>query len=244
MFMPAALVDDIRMANYLFQLHHGHIIINVEGRPFLLDTGAPFSVGYESLRLGGQVFRMEHSYMGVTASYLSEHIGVPIEGMIGADVLRAFNVSIYAAERMVQFHHLAPTGEIMVPVQEACELPVISVKVNGRVRRMFFDTGAPISYLLPEALVGAKQEGRHEDFYPLLGSFLTPIYSLPVDLGGHQQRMRFGQVPEELRAMLKAGDVQGMIGTEVLRYFGVNLSVRDKVMRLESPHNMVGLAAG
>ncbi len=244
MLHSRAFADYSDMANYLFQLHHGHIIVNVEGRPCLLDSGAPFSVGYEPLRIGGQVFPVEGNYMGVTASYLSEHIGVPVEGMIGADVLREINVSIYAAERMVQFNHLPPAGEIVLPVQLCGELPVINVRVNGRVRRMYFDTGAPISYLLPDALSGAEPEGRHEDFYPLLGSFLTPIYTLLVELGGHRRRFRFGHVPEELRPMLRAGEVQGMIGTELLRHFGVSLSLRDKVMRLESPHNLVGLAAG
>ncbi len=244
MLHSRAFLDYSRMANYLFQLHHGHIIVNVEGRPYLLDSGAPFSVGYEAMHIGGQCFPVEFSYMGVTASYLSEHIGVPIEGMIGADVLREFNVSVFTAERMVQFHHQPPSGDIVLPVHERGELPVINIKVNGRVRRMFFDTGAPICYLLPDALLGTVPEGRHEDFYPLLGNFLTPIYSLPVELGGHRRQFRFGEVPEELRAMLQSADVAGMIGTELLRHFGMSLSLSEKVMRLESPHNLVGLAAG
>lgn len=245
MLHSRAFADYSGMAKYLFQFHHGHIIVNVEGRPCLLDSGAPFSVGYEPLRIGGQVFTVEDSYMGVTASYLSEHIGIPVEGMIGADVMREFNMSLHMAERMVQFNHLTPVGDIAIPVQLMYgELPVISVRVQDRVRRMFFDTGASTSYLLPDALIGTEPDGRHEDFYPLVGSFLTAIYHLPVEIGGHQRRFRFGQVPEELRAMLRAANVQGMIGTELLRHFGVNLSLRDKVLHLESPHNAVGQAAG
>lgn len=244
MLESRAFHDYSHMANYLFQLHHGHIIVNLEGRPCLLDSGAPFSVGYDALYVDGKYFPVEDAYMGVTPSYLAEHIGVPIEGMIGADVLREFNVSVYTAERMVQFHHLPPAGDIVLPVQESGELPVINVKVNGRVRRMFFDTGAPICYLLPDALRGTVPEGRHEDFYPLLGNFLTPVYSLAVELGGHSRRFRFGEVPEELRAMLKSANVAGMIGTELLRHFGMSLSLRDRIMRLESPHSLVGLAAG
>jgi hypothetical protein len=244
MLNSRALIDYSRMANYLFQIHQGHIIINVEGRPYLLDSGAPFSVGYEPIRIGRDVFPVEYCYLGVTCSYLSEHIGVPIEGMIGADILREYNVGVYAAERMVQFNQMPAAGEIVMPVHECCDLPIIHVRVNGRVRRMFFDTGAPISYLLPEALEDVEPEGRHEDFYPLLGNFLTNVYTLDVELGGNSRCFRFGEVPEALRPMLEVGDVQGMIGTELLLHFGMNLSLRDKVMRLESPHSMRGYAFG
>ncbi len=239
-----AVIDYSYMANYLFQLHHGHIIVNVVGRPFLLDSGAPYSVGYEPLHIGGQVFPVESSFMGVTPSYLTDHIGLPVEGMIGADVLRELNMFVYTYERMVQFNHLPPSGEIVIPVQECSQLPVISVLVNGRVRRMFFDTGAPISYLLPEALEGIEPEGRHEDFYPLLGNFMTPVYNLDVELGGHHRCFRFGEVPEELRYILEGAQVHGMIGTELLRTFGMSLSLRDKVMHLESPQHMLEVAAG
>lgn len=244
MLLSSPVGDDSHMANYQFQMHHGHVIVNVEGRLYLLDSGAPFSVGYEPLHIGGRMFAVEQSYLGVTASYLWEHIGVPVEGMIGADVLRAFNLSVYAAERIIQFNHVPPAGEIVLPVHQCNDLPVISVGVNNRVRRMFFDTGAALSYLLPPVFDGVEPDGRHEDFYPLVGNFLTPIYHLDVELGGHRRQFRFGQAPEELRDMLAAANVQGMIGTELLRQFGLNLSLRDKVMRLEPPHNRVSLAAG
>ena len=116
--------------------------------------------------------------------------------------------------------------------------------VNGRVRRMFFDTGATTSLLLPEALEGVDPVGRHEDYYPLLGNFLTDAYSLEVILGGERRELRFGAAPEELRSILESGQVHGMIGSELLRHYGMTLSLRDRVMHLELPHTLVGIAAG
>jgi hypothetical protein len=232
------------MANFLYQIYHGHIVLNVEGCPYLLDTGAPFSVGYEPVNIGGTIFPVEQSYMGVTGSYLTEHIGLPIEGMIGADILQHFNLGIYANERMVQFSHRFAVGDIVVPLQEYMGIPIISVKVGGRVRRMFLDTGAPMSYLPPEQFAGVESEGRHEDFYPLLGNFLTQVYTLDVCIGGLSYALKFGELPEELSPMLQAGQVHGILGTELLRHFALNLSLRDKVLCLELPHSMAGLAAG
>jgi len=225
------------MANFLYQMHHGHIIINVEGRPFLLDTGSPISIGYEPIEIGRQIFELEQSYMGVTCSYLMEHIGVPIEGMIGADIIQAFNLSIYASERMVQFNHLPPVGDIFIPVKNFMGVPILNVKVAGQVRRVFFDTGAPMSYLRRDLLCDEQPDGRHEDFYPLLGNFLTNTYFLELGIGGSACELRFGELPEELEGLLSAGDVHGIVGTELLKHFGMCLDLKDSIMRLETPYN-------
>ena len=238
------IADYRRMANLLYQVHHGHIIVNAEGRPYLLDTGAPFSVGYEPVRIAGRTFPSEYAYMGVTASCLTQRVGVPLEGLIGADILKYFNLGIYATERMVQFSQQPACGDVLVPVQDHMGVPIVSVRVGGRVRRVFLDTGASMSYLLPEAFKGLTPEGRFEDSYPLLGEFLTDVYPMDVVMGGVPCTLRFGVLPDELRSLLVAGGVEGILGTELLRYFALNLSMRDRVLSLELPHSLVGLAAG
>jgi hypothetical protein len=236
--------DHRRMANLLYQIHHGHIIVSTEGRPYLLDTGAPFSVGYEPLRIAGHSLPTEQSYMGVTASYLSDRIGAPVEGMIGADVLRYYNIGVYATERMIQFSQQRPSGDVIVPVQEYMGIPIVNVQIGDRVRRLFLDTGATLSYLKADCLADAQPEGRFEDFYPLLGDFLTDVYSQDLAVGNVACTLRFGVVPEELHAMLDAGNVDGLLGTELLRHFSVNLSMRDRLLCLELPLTMAGLLAG
>jgi hypothetical protein len=232
------------MANFLYQMHHGHIIVNIQGRPYLLDTGAPFSVGYEPIHIADRKFPVEQCYMGVTPSYMMEHIGMPIEGMIGTDIIKHFNVGIYANEQMIQFSQQPLVGDIVIPLKEFSGIPILGVKIGDRVLRMFLDTGAPTSYLLPACLAGFEAVGRHEDFYPLLGNFLTHVYDLDVSIGDVNCTLKFGELPEELRSLLEAGDVHGILGSEVLRHFALNLSLRDKLLKLELPRALVGLAAG
>lgn len=231
------------MQNYIYQSVHGHIVVNIEGRPCLLDTGSPFSVGHEPITISGQEFPVHPSYLGVTCDYLSDNIGVPIEGMIGADIISALTMSIYSSERMVQFSERPADGSIVIAVQDFMGVPIIPVAIGGRVLRMFFDTGAPISYLLPEFLQGYQPEGRHEDFYPLLGNFLTKTYSLGANIGGEGQILRFGELPEELHMIMDAGKVQGILGTEMLKHFGMCLSLREGVMKLDTLYRSESLPA-
>jgi hypothetical protein len=229
------VVDSRRKAHLLYRFQDGHIIVSGSGRNYLLDTGAPFSVGDETITIAGVPFPVEQCYMGVTGGLLTDIIRTPIDGMIGADILQHFNLGIYAAEGMVQFDQQRPTGNIVMPVQDFMGIPIVHVSIGGRVRRLYFDTGAQVSCLMAECLGNATPEGKHQSFYPLLGEFTTDAYSLDVEIGGSSCSLTFGKLPEDLRPVLEAGRVEGILGTELLRYFDLNLSLRDRMLCLE-PH--------
>jgi hypothetical protein len=241
MSASAPITDTTPMGNYIYQTVHGHILVNIAGRSCVLDTGSPFSLGFYPITIAGREFPVHENYLGVTCDYLSREIGVTVEGLIGADIVRAFTVGIYPAEQVVQFQNTPAFGNIVLPIDNHMGVPIIKLEVNGKVLSAFFDTGAPLSYLLPEALEGLQPECTHEDFYPLVGNFLTPVYRLPYNIGGEAGEMRFGRLPEELRGMLEAGDVQGIIGTELLKRFGLSLSVREHVLKLELPYSAASL---
>ena len=195
------------------------------------DVTAPVTVS-------GRAFHLHDNYLGVNCIYLTQHIGTNIEAMIGADIIKEFTLGIFPNEQLVQFNDEPAAGEIVIPVQNFMGIPIITIGVNVRVMRVFFDTAAPMSYLLPEAFKGQQAYGRQEDFYPLLGNFLTDVYHLPVNIGGECRELRFGELPEELRTVLDAGGVKGILGTEILKHFGMCLSLRDGVMKLETPYGI------
>jgi len=219
---------------YPYHIVHGHIVVMVDGAPYALDTGSPFSVGYAPITIAGREFPVHDDYMDVCAAYLSEHIGTAVRGMIGADIVADFTLSIRPLEQVIGFSAHSPSGEILLPLQNFLNVPIVPIKVNGQVLRAFFDTGASLSYLLPEKLTGLDAYARQEDFYPLLGNFLTDVYSLSAGIGGVDREFRFGELPEELRMTLEAGQVQAIIGTELLSHFGLSFSTRGKVMCLDS----------
>ncbi|MCZ6831938.1 MAG: hypothetical protein O7F73_20590 [Gammaproteobacteria bacterium] len=222
------------MQSYTYQVIHGHIIVMVEGDPCLLDTGSPFSVGYAPISIAGREFAVHDNYMDVCPAYLAEHIGTAVEGLIGTDILTNFTICIRPPEQLIEFSGHSPEGEILLPLQSFMNVPILPIKVNGQIVRAFFDTGAPLSYLLPEQLAGLDPYARQEDFYPLPGNFLTDVYFLAVCIGGEEREFRFGELPVELQMMLEAEQVQAIIGTELLNHFGLCFSMSDRVMRLDS----------
>jgi hypothetical protein len=225
--------DTARMENYIYQRVHGHIVINLSGRHCVLDTGSAVSIGYYPIIVNGREFEVQDSYFDVTCEFLSREIGVTVEGLIGADIIREFTLGIYPVEQIVQFDEAPAYGSIVVPIRNFMDVPILRFGCEGRVLSAFLDTGATLSYLLPEMLEGLPYDGVQEDFYPLLGNFLTPVYRLPVSLGGETVELKFGRLPDELLPVLAAGNVKAILGTGLLRHFGLCLSIRDKVLKLE-----------
>ena len=228
--------DNTQMPTYTYQQTHGHIIVMVDGSPLVLDTGSPFSVGYQPIVIDGRKFEVQDNYMDVCPAYLTDHIGTAIDGMIGADILLNYTVCLRPSDRLIEFSAQPPQGEIILPLRSFMGIPILPIELNSRVIRVFFDTGSPMSYLLPELLADMEADGQREDFYPLLGNFLTTAYTLPISIGGERRQMRFGELPEELRSTLEAGQVQGIIGTQLLQHFCTCFSLLGNSMSLDSLH--------
>ena len=78
------------------QLRDGHLFIDLGGdlggQLWLLDTGAPTSFGASrSIAIAGERFELDTDYLGLTPESLSQFIGVPAVGLLGADVLGRFD---------------------------------------------------------------------------------------------------------------------------------------------------------
>ena len=227
--------DNTRMDNYIYQMIHGHIVVNLRGRPCVLDTGCPVSLGQYPISVCGVEYEVHETYLDISCESLSREIGLPIEGVIGADIIRAYSVGVYPTEQLVQFDENPAEGAIVIPIDNFMGVPILRFGFNDQVLPAFFDTGSPLSYLLPRYLDGLEPEYTQEEYYPLIGNFLTTVYRLPVVIGGETRNLRFGSMPEELRGVADAGGVSAMLGTELLKHFGMCLSIRDRVLKLDAP---------
>ncbi|MEP5764363.1 MAG: hypothetical protein ABJ308_07205 [Halieaceae bacterium] len=221
------------MANYTYLKYQGHLVVNLSGRQYLLDTGSPFSVGTEPISIAGMEFLVQDSYLDLTPASLVENIGLPLEGLIGADIIKAFTVSVFPAERVIQFNHLPAAGELLVPIKQFTSVPILPIGVQGKVLQVFLDTGSPLSYLPLELLAGLEPRGLRDVYYPLLGNFTTQEYLVDTNIGGERCPLHFGALPQALEALTVAGSVQGILGTEILKHFGLSLSLQQGVLMLE-----------
>ena len=200
-------------------LENGHPFITLPEGAFLLDTGAPTSFGRVSpIILDGQSFNLPTSYMGLTAQVLSTYVGRETDGILGADILNQFDILIDLPQSRVCFS-TAPLecgGEVLT-LGFCMGVPIVASTVSDKPVKMFFDTGAQISYLQDDCLSGFPAEGIVKDFYPGVGQFSTDTFRTPIRLGRSVYELRCGCLPGLLGMTLMLAGTGGIIGNEILR---------------------------
>ncbi len=197
----------------------GHPFVALEGGRFLVDTGAPNSFGKVSpVTLEGQDFDLQHNYMGLTAETLSDFVGGETLGILGCDILNQFDILIDAPGSRVSlsFGTLECVGEELA-LDHFMGIPVLTATIGHEPARMFFDTGAQLSYFQGESLAGFPSEGSVTDFYPGFGRFATDTFRIPFQFGRSIFEVRCGQLPSLLGMTLMLAGVRGIVGNEVIR---------------------------
>lgn len=168
--------------------------------------------------LDGHNFDLPPSYMGLTAQVLSSYVGRETDGILGADNLNQFDVLIDLPKSRVCFSSvpLECDGEIL-PLDFCMGVPILESTVCGNPVKMFFDTGAQISYLQDDCLSSFPAEGSLTDFYPGIGQFSTDTFRTPIRLGRMDCQLRCGRLPPLLGMTLMLAGAAGIIGNEILR---------------------------
>ena len=222
------------MRDYPLILDNGHLFAALAEGTFLLDTGAPNSFGKAApVTVEEQQFKLPTSYMGLSAGVLSTYVSRDTDGILGGDILNQFDVLLDVQQSRISFS----TGPLVSGGEElALELclgvPIVSATIGGESVRMFFDTGAQISYFQDDSLTSFPAEASMEDYYPGIGQFSTATYRLPIQLGRTSCELRCGQLPPMLGMALMVADVKGIIGNEVLRERVVGYSPRRRRLYL------------
>lgn len=223
------------MTNTLpLQLRDGHLFVELSGELWLLDTGAPTSFGMTpSLAIAGERFSLGTSYLGLTPATISSLVGVPCVGLLGADVLGRFDhlFDTPAGSLTVSTAELSHTGRT-VPLEEFMDIPIFTVRIGGRNYRMFFDTGAQLSYFQDDSLAAYPSAGSATDFYPGLGQFQTDTHDVPVSLGGVAFTLRCGTLPAALGMTLHMAKTEGIVGNAILKNRTVGHFPRRRMMIL------------
>lgn len=206
------------MQTFPLQLRNGHVFAELDSELWLLDTGAPTSFGIsQSLSVAGEQFSLGTSYLGLTAATLSQFVSVPCAGLLGADVLGQFDLIFDTAggRLSVSTAELSHRGQ-SVRLNEFMGIPIVTARVGSSDYRMFFDTGAQISYFQDDLLADFPSAGSVTDFYPGVGQFQTDTHQVPVSLGGVSFTLRCGTLPGLLGLTLMMADTKGIIGNTIL----------------------------
>lgn len=200
-------------------LENGHLFVGLPEGTFLLDTGAPNSFGKASpVTVEEQQFKLPTSYMGLSAGVLSTYVSRYTDGILGGDILNQFDVLIDVQQSRISLSTAPLVGDGEELAIELClGVPIVIATIAGESVRMFFDTGAQISYFQDDLLTSFPTEEKVTDYYPGIGQFSTATFRVPVQLGRSPCELRCGQLPSMLGMALMMADVKGIIGNEVLR---------------------------
>lgn len=200
------------------QLRDGHLFVELNGELWLFDTGAPTSFGTStSLSLAGEQFKLGSNYLGLTAASLSGFVGVQCTGLLGADVLGRFDhiLDVLGGTLSISTAELSHAGQT-VRLADFMGIPILTAQIAGKDYRMFFDTGAQISYFQDDSLADFPAAGNVTDFYPGVGQFQTDTHQVAISLVGVAFTLRCGTLPGLLGATLMLADTEGIVGNQIL----------------------------
>jgi hypothetical protein len=207
------------MNTFPLSLQGDHIFLELGGELWLVDTGAPTSFGTSgTISIAGEALRFGTSYIGLTAATLTRFLGVPCVGLLGADVLGRFDhiMDVTSGTLTISTAELTHSG-LTVPLSDFMGIPVLTTHIRGADYRMFFDTGAQISYFQDGSLTDFPAAGGVTDFYPGIGQFQTDTHQVQVSVGGVAFTLRCGMLPDLLGATLMMADTKGILGNQILR---------------------------
>ena len=138
-------------------------------------------------------------------------------GLLGADVLGEFDFLIDTANTNVEISSSSlEFPEHSISIEQLLGIPIVSAHIGNTDYKMFFDTGAQISYFQHQSLTTYPRAGTIDDFYPGFGEFQTETYIVDLKLGEINFDLRCGTLPQLLGASLMMAGTKGIIGNEVL----------------------------
>jgi len=190
----------------------GHFIAEHEGRRWLLDTGSPVSVGHGHVYINGQHYEPTHEFMGVNIDTLRELAGIEFDVLLGMDVLCHTDLFINQDDKQITFGTGVMNSGTGISFESTMGLPLVTLNLGGKEQKLFFDTGAKVSYLHADEFNGYHPVRTVDDFYPGVGPFCSPVYELPADIGGTMDVIDVAELPDALHMLLSVSGANGILG--------------------------------
>ncbi len=240
--------NDDRVEHYRFESYDNHIIMNLEGKRVLIDSGSSVSIGNNPITLMGQIFHGKRSLMGVTLEKINDLIGVELDYILGSEIFKKFHILINYDTREVVFANrsLASMGDFhdVLQVKSLLNVPTVNISVADKPLQVFFDTGANLSYCRSSYLQDFPVVGEARDFYPGFGFFETNIYQVPIEISGKKFEMLFGVLPQLLEFTLLFSGCGGILGNDLFSFFNpIYFNLSDKMICLQGKDGNVHIGA-
>lgn len=212
----------------------GYLIFEEAGRVFLMDTGSPLTLCRQAtFEFLGREYRKPESIAGYDVGNISRLLGRDIDVLLGLDLLSEYVVEVDYANLKIAFGQAS--SEIDYPINlrlsKVMSYLTFPLTLSGNTLQIIFDTGASISYLDSSLTGSHNPSGEKEDFHPLVGRFVTPLYDMhigsPLDT-----EVQFGNLPKRIEMVLGLGGIKGIIGFDILKNFKTCIDLPSSTLRL------------
>jgi len=199
----------------------------------LIDTGAPSTIhSSDSLYFCSVDYLCSTNYARITVDKLSELLGMKITTLLGVDILSNYNVMLDYKNNVVKFYGRDIEFEGKeYNLSSINGIPIIELKVERQLIKLFLDTGAKISYLPKEYTSSFEKVGMELDFHPSFGIFQTECFDIKTTFGNKQFNVKFGNLPESLQTTLMVSGVSGIIGYDFFNNFKIVLDLKNNKMK-------------
>ena len=200
-------------------LSQGHLLLEIEDKTYLLDTGSPVSLGDPfSFTLAGEPFCLEPSPepdpIQRNKKELEKLVGRPFHALLGLDLLARFLLVLDLKNKLALFNPKEPPAYSLClpfsyPMGRGISIPL---SIGASTFQALVDTGAPLSYIAPQYVQTLSPVGKAEDFSPLLGSFRTDVYEVACYLGTQPMPLRAGVFTPSLEVIAHLKQIGAILG--------------------------------
>ena len=212
------------MKTYSIQTIDNHILADIEGQKVYLDTGSPVSLSSkENFDLLGFRYELKDQFGTVNFRDVIKNIDDDIAVMLGGDILNQLCFSIDLAGKIAAFSAEPFDFEgIELDTDFKMNVPVMQIGIGGNSAPAFVDTGSNLSYAVGELTKNVEPVGRQVDYFFANEKLKTEMYLLPVEIGGQNFEIEFGNLPPELEEKIMAKlAVKAILGNDLFKAFAV-----------------------
>lgn len=196
--------------------------VYAEGDGFVLvDTGSPVTIGRRAALL-------------VDLDEVSKKVGRKIVKLLGTDSMANGPVLIDYQNGLIEFDYAGEDDfPYEIPTSMLPGVPVVTLKIAGKERRMFLDTGAPTSYIASSITAGMTPTGSVSDFHPQAGEFEVDTFDIETEIADFKGAIAYGNLPAALAAQCEVFGCDGIIGYDLFSRFAVLLDVKNGTVQVK-----------
>lgn len=210
-------------------MKEGLAIAILDDRHWVIDTGAPFTLGEGTLAIDGRPVPLVRPFGGYSPAVLTQVTGVPIAGILGAAELFRDGCTLDAPGGCLTFGAPEAPGEGVpcstrsIPGQR---VPVLEARLEGHPVRVALDTGASVGYLRPGLVEGLGDPvDQAREFVAMTDSWHdTPLWHGRLEVDGQAGRFRWGMLPESCSHIFDLLGLDALFGGELLAQHTVSFA--------------------